>query len=86
MWGALAVVGSAVLAADGSWKSNVVRLPLKRRKPSTVNSSQVVALTTDGHSAAEPSKYDHADSQSLVLRRFSDLKDYIEEEQALAAK
>jgi hypothetical protein len=84
--GALAIMGSAVLAADGSWSGNVVRLPLKQQKQQSPQDSNVRALTTGQPAAMEPAKYDHADSQSLVLRRFCDLKDYVEAEPAFSVK
>lgn len=86
LFGALAVVGSAVLAADGSWTGKVIRLPVRQPKPETARGLQVVELTTSPAPASQSAKYDSADSQSLVLRRFSELKDYIEAEPAFAAK
>jgi hypothetical protein len=62
----------------------VIRLPVRQPKPETARALQVVELTTSP--APQSAKYDPADSQSLVLRRFSELKDYIEAEPAFAAK
>jgi hypothetical protein len=84
MMGALAIVGSAVLAKDGSWSGKVEHLPLpSRRIRKTAEAPKIVTLT-DTHTTE--TKYDAADSQSLVLQRFSELKDYIACEPAFTRK
>ncbi len=78
--GALAIVGSSVLTKDGSWSGTVEHLRLPRRgKVKTAAALKIVTLT-DGQASSETdseTRYDRADSQSLVLQRFSELKDYV---------
>ncbi len=84
MRGALAIVGSAVLAKDGSWTGTVEHLPLPRRRKRKSAATPKIVTLTDGQ--ATETKYDVADSQSLVLQRFSDLKDYIASQPAFSKK
>jgi hypothetical protein len=84
MMGALAIVGSAVLAKDGSWTGKVEHLPLpRRRRRRAVETLKIITLI-DPQSAE--TQYDAADSQSLVLQRFSELRDYIASEPAFSKK
>jgi hypothetical protein len=76
--GALAVVGSAVLASDGKWSSQVKRVPIIRRVGKQAKTSTVVSVAGAQLQGASVETYGEADSQSAVLQRFNDLKHYVE--------
>jgi hypothetical protein len=84
MMSGLAIVGSAMLAKDGSWTGKVEHLPLPRRNKRKTTSALNVVTLTDVRSAE--TKYDAADSQSIILQRFSELRDYVASEPAFAGK